>query len=226
MSARITRAAQIALLNILWLGATHLHSAAQTIAPVPLENPAAPAQALKHGLGGLPNFGRVTDTLYRGGQPTQEGFQALKKLGVEIVVNLRHERSEIEAERRQIEALGLRYLSIPWSASHNPTSQQVAEFLALLRANSEKKVFVHCHYGADRTGVMVAVFRIAMQNWTSWQAITEMSAFHYHHFWLPHLRRYVQNLPDRLVAEPALRGVPPVPVPTPAAHTSAPNAQP
>ncbi len=57
-----------------------------------------------------------------------------------------------------------------------PASQQVAEFLNLLQANSRQKIFIHCHHGADRTGVMVAAFRIAMQNWTPQQALAEMKA--------------------------------------------------
>ncbi len=108
------------------------------------------------------------------GQPSEEGFQALKKLGVEIAVNFRDERDLIEAERRQVEPLGIRYVSIPWNSWHPPDDQQVAEFLALLRANPQKKIFVHCHHGADRTSVMVAAYRIAAQNWTPQQAIAEM----------------------------------------------------
>ena len=173
-------------------------------------------QAQELALPGVPNFGRVTSNLYRGAQPTDTGFQELRKLGVEIVVNFRNERGEIEAERRTVERLGLRYVSIPWGASHNPTSQQVADFLEVLQANPESKIFVHCHRGADRTGTMVAAYRIAEQHWAPPQAIQEMRAYHYHHFWWPNLQRYVEDFPRLLATDPKLRAF------APATHATAP----
>ena len=175
-----------------------------------------PAHSAALAPAGVSNFGEVTPLLYRGGQPSEEGFQALKKLGVEIAVNFRDERDLIEAERRQVEPLGIRYVSIPWNSWHPPDDQQVAEFLALLRANPQKKIFVHCHHGADRTSVMVAAYRIAAQNWTPQQAIAEMELFHFHSFWLHHLKSYVEDFPRLLAADPSLRAL------HPAAQTSAP----
>jgi len=170
-------------------------------ATAPTKEP--PAVALP----GVANFGRVTPTLYRGAQPTTEGFQALKKRGVEIVINFRDERGKIEPERRLVENLGIRYVSIPIGASRDPTNEQVAKFLELVRANPQKEIFVHCRLGADRTGVMVAVYRMAAQNWTPQQALTEMRAFHYHHFWWPHYQRYAEHFPALLGADPKLRAV-------------------
>src|SRR5712692_1138285 len=152
-----------------------------------------PAHSAMLAPAGVSNFGEVTPLLFRGGQPSQEGFQALKKLGVEIVVNFREEHDLIEAERHHVEPLGIRYVSIPWNSWHSPNDQQVAEFLTLLRANPQKKIFVHCHHGADRTSVMVAAYRIAAQNWTPQQAIAEMELFHFHSFWLHHLKSYVED---------------------------------
>ncbi len=192
-------------------------AAQATTAPAPSgARQAQVGQAQELALAGVPNFGRVTPNLYRGAQPTGRGFQELQRLGVEMVVNFRDERGKIEAERRTVERLGLRYVSIPWSASHNPTSQQVAEFLELLRANPQSKIFVHCHKGADRTGAMVAAYRIAEQRWTPPQAIQEMRAYHYHHFWLSNLQRYVEDFPRLLATDPKLRTL------APATHATAP----
>ena len=127
----------------------------------------------------MPNFGRVTPTLYRGGQPTLEGLRQLRALGVEIVINLRNEQNEIETERREVEERGLQYISMPWNASYPPDSRAVRSFVELIQANPGKKVFVHCWAGRDRTGVMIAVFRIAMQGWTPARALDEMEAFGY-----------------------------------------------
>src|SRR5213596_2853536 len=54
---------------------------------------------------GLPNFGRVTDTLFRGGQPTSAGFNTLRDMGVGLVINFRDERAETAMEKREVESL-------------------------------------------------------------------------------------------------------------------------
>ncbi|MFZ3200340.1 MAG: tyrosine-protein phosphatase [Candidatus Acidiferrales bacterium] len=153
-------------------------------------------------LQGLPNWGQVTDTLFRGGQPASAGFKALQQMGVGIVVNFRDEGGEIASEQREVESLGLKYVSIPWSGSNEPSDAQVVQFLDLVRANPTAKIFVHCKRGADRTGVMVAAYRIAVQHETVSDAVTEMHQFHYDHFWLPQLESYVKALPESLSGKP------------------------
>jgi protein tyrosine/serine phosphatase len=201
---RIFTFASAVLLGVLVLSTAGLHYAGH----YPPHNAPAPR--------GVPNFGQVSPFLFRGGQPGEESFQGLKKLGVEIVVNFRDERDLIESERRQVEALGLRYVSIPWSSWHRPNDQRVIEFLELVRANPQKKILVHCHHGADRTGVMVAAYRIAVERWTPPQAIAEMDAYHFHSFWLHHLKSYVQDFPELLAADPNFRALrPPAQASTP-----------
>jgi len=209
--------AAILLVPASWYSALAAPPAAQaTATPAPSgARQTQDGQALELALAGVPNFARVTSNLYRGAQPTDTGFEELRKLGVEIVVNFRNERGEIEAERRTVERLGLRYVSIPWGASHNPTSQQVADFLEVLQANPESKIFVHCHRGADAPAQWWR--RTALPNSTAPpQAIQEMRAYHYHHFWWPNLQRYVEDFPRLLATDPKLRAF------APATHATAP----
>jgi len=147
---------------------------------------------------GLPNFGRVTDNLYRGGQPTAKGFDSLHDMGIGMIVNFRNDRDEIAVEKRQVESLGMKYVGIPWSANHRPSSAQIAEFLDLVRANPDTKIFVHCRRGADRTGVMIASYRIAVEHESTTEAISEMHRFHYDWLFQPQLKRYIESLPGLL----------------------------
>jgi protein tyrosine/serine phosphatase len=153
-------------------------------------------------LRGLPNFGRVTDNLYRGGQPTSDGFNALHAMGVGMVVNFRESRTEEATEKREVESLGIKYSEIPWSANHEPSSAQVVEFLDLVRANPDTKVFVHCRRGADRTGVMIAAYRIAVEHKPVAEAVSEMRRYHYDWFFRPQLKRYIESLPGLLQNDP------------------------
>jgi tyrosine-protein phosphatase SIW14 len=151
---------------------------------------------------GLPNFGRVAENLYRGAQPTPEGFNTLRAMGVGIVVNFRENHGETEKEKREVESLGIQYVGIPWSANDEPSNAQIVEFLDLVRAHPNTKIFVHCQRGADRTGVMIAAYRIAVEHKSVAEAVSEMRQYHYDWFWLPHLRRYIESLPESLQKDP------------------------
>jgi tyrosine-protein phosphatase SIW14 len=134
---------------------------------------------------GVENAGKISDFLYRGAQPRGGGYEELKKLGISIVVDLRNSKpvkSDVGETREQVkvEAAGMRYVKIPTSAFFGPTESQVVTFLQLLHDNEKQKVFVHCYFGDDRTGVMVATYRIAVDHWTSDEAYNEMRAYHFH----------------------------------------------
>ena len=150
---------------------------------------------------GISNFGHVTEKLFRGAQPSSAGFNSLHEMGVSIVVDFRDESGEIASEQRQVESLGMKFVSIPWNGGDDPKSAQVAQFLDLVGANPEAKIFVHCKAGRDRTGVMVAAYRIAVEHKTVSDAVAEMHQYKYHAFTLPHLERYVRSLPGRLESE-------------------------
>jgi tyrosine-protein phosphatase SIW14 len=174
-------------------------------------------------LEGLPSWGRVTDLLYRGGQPALAGFKALQHMGVAIIVNFRDEPEELAAEQHEVESLGMKYVSIPWSGSNEPSSSQVVQFLDLIRANPQAKIFVHCKRGADRTGVMIAAYRIAVERRTVAEAVSEMHQFHYDHFWLPQLERYVKSLPQLLLGNPLFSAYAPIPSTPSAPHVVTPG---
>jgi len=171
-------------------------------AAAPVARAASNPHALKLGLAGIPNAGNVDGVLFRGAQPHHDGYQQLKNLGVNIVVDLHNTGSGQSDERREVETLGMRYVSMPASNIYGPTSDQVAQFLKLVRDNPDKKIFVHCNLGADRTGVMVATYRMVQQQWSPDQAYNEMREFHFHRFLTP-MGRYVKFFPERFAQEPA-----------------------
>jgi tyrosine-protein phosphatase SIW14 len=163
----------------------------------------APAERLQSA--GVPRLGRITSHFYRGGQPDLRGFAELKALGVDLVVNLRNEADEITRERSLVEARGMRYASIPWRGKEDPKPQQIADFLDLLRTNPGTTVFVHCERGAERTGVMVASYRIGVEHWTADQALDEMEVFGFRGLRFGHLKRFVRELPTLLTRDPLFK---------------------
>lgn len=158
---------------------------------------------------GIPNFGQVSPTLYRGGQPSTEALKGLKKMGVDIVVDLRggHNKSEQAAVAQQ----GMQYVSIP-SHCPFPKDETFARFLKVIRENPGKRIFVHCRLGDDRTGMAVASYRMAEEGWSANDAMKEMKAFGFdslHHAICPGLKSYEENFPKHLTTSPAFRDLPP-----------------
>jgi hypothetical protein len=168
----------------------------------------------KHKVKGVPNFGKVTPTLFRGAQPSEKGFEELAKMGVDIVVDARGERAA--SEGKEVSRLGMKYVAIPWHCPF-PRDDVFARFLKLVRENPDKKVFVHCRLGDDRTGMMVAAFRMADEGWTADEALLEMQFFGFtraHHFICPRLAPYEQSFPKRLKTDPELESLRSVPSPS------------
>jgi tyrosine-protein phosphatase SIW14 len=146
----------------------------------------APAEKLK--IAGVPNAGKISDVLLRGAQPSAQGLAELKKLGVTTIVDLRGNRGPVNRERAQAESLGMHFIDMPVSGWSPPSNAQVAEFLKLFQKDATQKIFVHCYYGRDRTGVMVAAYRMAQQNWTPDQAASEMDSFGFHYHLYPAMK--------------------------------------
>lgn len=128
----------------------------------------------------IERFQRVDDRLYRGAQPTEAGFRRLRELGVQTVVNLRMEGDAKRLdERRIVESLGMRYVNLPvedgnfFTRSRRIPDHVIREFFSLLDRHDTGAVFVHCARGADRTGALVAFYRIVRHGWESQRALSE-----------------------------------------------------
>jgi len=159
--------------------------------------PVQPAYGEKLQLAGIHNAGKISNVLYRGAQPRENGLAELKKLRITTIVDLRGEDKEkFEWERGAVETLGMRFVHIPVSGWAPPSDKQVAQFLELFRDDPKQKVFVHCRFGDDRTGVFVATYRMAVEKWTPEQAMKEMYFFGFNGFWHPSMKKFIREFPD------------------------------
>lgn len=177
-------------------------------AQAPSTAPPAPQMRSSYGqkihIAGIPNSGKINDSLYRGAQPQITALEELRKLGITTIVDLRSEdHSTREREKAEAERLGMHFLNIPVGGFSAPTNDQVVRFLSLFSDNAHEKVFVHCHYGEDRTGVFIAAYRITFEKWPLEQAVNEMHAFGFNSFWQRDMKSFVRDFPGRLHSAPA-----------------------
>jgi protein tyrosine phosphatase (PTP) superfamily phosphohydrolase (DUF442 family) len=157
----------------------------EPIATVPAARPLATP---RNDVPGAPNLAEVAPGLWRSAQPDAVGFKNLRAMGIKTVVSLRRLNSDRPALRGQ----GLRYRHIrfaPWHAEE----EDVVTFLKIATDPANQPVLVHCQHGADRTGTMVAIYRVYVQGWTMSEAMQELPRFGFHTIW-HNLRMYLEHL--------------------------------
>ncbi|MBI4971610.1 MAG: tyrosine-protein phosphatase [Candidatus Omnitrophica bacterium] len=141
----------------------------------------------------IDNFGSPGKGFYRGAQPSDIALKALKELGVKTIVDFRNEPKKIRKEQQTVESLGMRFVSIPWDGRREPRKADVQQFIELLKDSSNNPVFFHCRRGAERTGVMWASYRVAVDGWDPDKASEEMLKYQFRSFWFPHLTRFLYD---------------------------------
>jgi uncharacterized protein (TIGR01244 family) len=124
------------------------------------------------GVPGVPNFHQVNERIFRSGQPADGSWTAIADLGIKTVIDLRRpDEHSTTAEAKAVAAAGMQYVNVPMKGVVAPTPDQIAKVLSLLQ--STDKVLVHCHRGADRTGAVIACYRISHDRWERKQALEE-----------------------------------------------------
>jgi uncharacterized protein (TIGR01244 family) len=154
----------------------------------------------------IQRFQRVDENLYRGSQPDAEGFRKLKEIGVKTIINFRIESDALETREQEIvESLGMRYVHVPIKDGNFFTwfrripGETVKKFFAVLESE-QGPFFVHCRRGTDRTGAMVAFYRMARHGWDAARAKNEANEVGMR-FWYRGLRRQIQAFdPSDVVA--------------------------
>lgn len=172
----------------------------KALAAIALSLSIAAASAAAQTLAGIPNFHQVNEHVYRGGQPSPEAWQGLAKMGVKTVVDLRREdEHSTAAEAQAVAAAGMIYVNVPMKGVVAPSNEQIAKVLALL--NADEPVFVHCKRGADRTGAVIACYRIAHDRWQRPQALREAKSLGMGTFQVG-LKRYIMEFQPTMSATP------------------------
>ena len=115
----------------------------------------------------------VADQIYRGKQPTRQDIAVLAQNGIRTVLDLRGPLDHRKWECHAVEAAGMRYVRVGMSGFFAPTNRQIAKILAVLEEPDALPVYLHCRRGSDRSGVVIACYRIAHDHWTNAQAMKE-----------------------------------------------------
>ena len=132
--------------------------------------------AVKVNTTSLTNLYKVTDSIYRSEQPDKKAFRELSLLGIKSVLNLRNSH----ADPKNLQGTAMQFFSVSMQAKHCTDTAIITALKILI--NAPKPILVHCRYGADRTGLVIAMYRIIIENWSKEQALDELQngGFHFH----------------------------------------------
>jgi len=139
---------------------------------------------------GLSNLHQIDSDLYRSEQPNVQGMVSIESLGIKTVLNLRNARNDNREGKES--RLSLKHIPInTWTMSY----EDVVDALKAIN-QSEKPVLIHCLHGSDRTGCVVAAYRMANQGWSKEEAIDEFlnGGFGYHEKWFPNILNLLNSL--------------------------------
>jgi protein tyrosine/serine phosphatase len=148
------------------------------------------------------NFGKVNNRFYRGALPKQSDYAALVMLGVKTVISLRQRPDD--RVRQSAERAGMRYINLPMNVRGRPPADLAPRFLDLVNDPENWPIYVYCHGGRHRTGVMTAIYRMAVEGWDVQRAYAEMRRYGFYKRW-GHgpLKAYVFNYYRQLQEEAA-----------------------
>ena len=120
------------------------------------------------------NYGVVWENkLTRSGLPSSEsGWQWLRSRGTNSIITFRPE-NDVDYEKFGFE----RVFRIPLKGTQIPTDEQVDKFLAFIQDPSNWPVHMHCSAGKDRTGMMAALARYAIDGWPLDKALAEAKQY-------------------------------------------------
>ena len=140
----------------------------------------------------LPNFYQVNEKLARGAQPKPDGFAELKAKGIKTVISLRDNDENAIKEKEMAEAAGLRFINMPLANWSRPSENDIEAIESAIDLPENQPVFVHCRRGADRTGTVMAVYRMKHDGWDAKQAGEEAEKFGIGWWQFP-MRRFIRD---------------------------------
>lgn len=132
---------------------------------------------------GISNFQEVIPGVYRGGQPTPEGWAFLKSKGIKTVLKL-----DFESEGSDAEALKLGMTVVDASGPPSdlgnvlgaPEPERIRLAIHTLQNETLWPIYVHCLHGQDRTGLIVGLFRVLHEHKSKAAAYAEMRRLGFH----------------------------------------------
>lgn len=144
---------------------------------------------------------KVTDQIYRGPHP--EMMIDLQRLGIRSILSLQTGaqdmfRGRTYVEDEEAEKVGISVSHLRLDNLRPPTKDQVTRCLRVMTYPPALPIYVHCKHGVDRTGFIIAAYRVLVQGWDVEDALEEMYELGHHRwfywYWTPAFRKRMAEM--------------------------------
>ncbi|WP_161782109.1 tyrosine-protein phosphatase [Serratia sp. Ag1] len=149
------------------------------------------SQAINATVLGLPqNYHQVSPDLFRSAQPDAAQMQALEQSGIKTVLNLR----QWNDDDSEAKGTSLILRRVPMNAAVI-NDEIVVSALREIRF-AQKPMLVHCWHGSDRTGLIVAMYRLVFEHAAKADVLAELRKpeYGYHESYYGGIARYVRDV--------------------------------
>lgn len=123
-------------------------------------------------------YRHVVGGIYAGGAPNQDNIATLAQMGVRYVLSL--DQDVAEKIKPWLDQYKIKQIVIPifpltvMDDNLKYLSRNIPRILS-----SFQPIYVHCLHGSDRTGLAIAIYRIAKQHYSVPQALREAKNWNY-----------------------------------------------
>ena len=130
------------------------------------------------------NFRTVSPgQVYRSGQLTEKQLaEYAREYGIRSVLNLRGRNEHADWWKEEVSAagrLGLKHYDIGLSSRKEPAEKTVQELIAILQ-EAPKPLLIHCFGGADRSGLVSAMYLYRVEGYPYEKARKQLSFIYGH----------------------------------------------
>lgn len=144
---------------------------------------------------GIYNFRRVEGNIYRGGVPDFDDLKMLHDVyKIKRIISL--DESAGGALDQKIKELGMDHMILPINSTSTILSDSIRFLIRnVVRLLEEKQpVFVHCLHGADRTGLVIAMYRVLHDNYSCENALSEARRYQFGMRISPAVQEFYKNI--------------------------------
>lgn len=137
---------------------------------------------------------KVTEGIYRG--PRLNDLSPLMSLGIKTILNLENDNKVVSNERSRAKFLGLKFKWWPMDEIKRPDRDTLIEAMETISFEPYQPIYVHCKHGQDRTGYVIAAYRMLIEGWTFEQAYKECKDMGHHWWFAPYLLLWPKSLKE------------------------------
>ena len=146
----------------------------------------------------IKRFKQIDETMYRGAKPTEEQYKILKEKGINTVIAFNRDETIKAGEKLEkdvAKANGIKFIALPMDYEKAPSDKDVKAFFKTIEKakKNKEKIYIHCTYGKDRTGLYSAMYKIKYGLSDTKDAIYEMISMNHDYKKHPQMIEYLEE---------------------------------